>query len=32
LIRRARRLYASEPLAVELKQTVYALDSTRYCQ
>ena len=28
LIRRARRLYASEPLAVELKQTVYALDST----
>jgi hypothetical protein len=28
LIRRARRLYASEPLAVELKHTVYALDST----
>lgn len=28
LIRRARRLYAHEPLAVELKQTVYALDST----
>jgi IS4 transposase len=28
LIRRARVLYASEPLAVELKQTVYALDST----
>jgi hypothetical protein len=28
LIRRARRLYASEPLAVELQQTVYALDST----
>lgn len=28
LIRRARRLYASEPLAVELEQTVYALDST----
>src|SRR5215210_7894546 len=28
LIGRARRLYASEPLAVELKQTVYALDST----
>jgi hypothetical protein len=28
LIRRARRLYASEPLSVELKQTVYALDST----
>jgi IS4 transposase len=28
LIRRARRLYANEPLAVELKQTVYALDST----
>lgn len=28
LIRRARRLYAREPLAVELKQTVYALDST----
>jgi hypothetical protein len=28
LIRRARRLYASEPLAVELDQTVYALDST----
>lgn len=28
LIRRARKLYASEPLAVELEQTVYALDST----
>ncbi len=28
LIRRARRLYAHEPLSVELKQTVYALDST----
>jgi hypothetical protein len=28
LIRRARKLYASEPLAVELQQTVYALDST----
>src|SRR5271170_4549251 len=28
LIARARRLYASEPLAVELEQTVYALDST----
>ena len=28
LIRRARKLYAQEPLAVELKQTVYALDST----
>jgi len=28
LIRRARRLYAHESLAVELKQTVYALDST----
>ena len=28
LIRRARRLYASESLSVELKQTVYALDST----
>jgi hypothetical protein len=28
LIQRARKLYASEPLAVELKQTVYALDST----
>jgi Transposase DDE domain/Domain of unknown function (DUF4372) len=28
LIRRARRLYASEPLSVELEQTVYALDST----
>ena len=26
LIRRARRLYASEPLAVDLQQTVYALD------
>lgn len=28
LIRRARRLYASESLAVDLEQTVYALDST----
>lgn len=28
LIRRARRLYAAEPLAVELSNTVYALDST----
>ena len=28
LIRRARELYAREPLAVELKETVYALDST----
>jgi hypothetical protein len=28
LITRARRLYADEPLGVELKQTVYALDST----
>ena len=28
LIRRARRLYADEPLGVELAQTVYALDST----
>jgi hypothetical protein len=28
LITRARRLYAQEPLAVELAQTVYALDST----
>lgn len=28
LIRRARRLYAREPLAVDLQQTVYALDST----
>ena len=28
LIARARRLYAHEPLAVELAQTVYALDST----
>jgi transposase len=28
LIRRARQLYADEPLAVDLKQTVYALDST----
>lgn len=28
LIARARRLYAREPLAVELAQTVYALDST----
>ncbi len=28
LIARARRLYASEPLGLELSQTVYALDST----
>jgi len=28
LIRRARQLYAQEPLAVELKQTVYALDAS----
>jgi hypothetical protein len=28
LIARARQLYAREPLAVELEQTVYALDST----
>jgi hypothetical protein len=28
LIRRARRLYANEPLAVALDNTVYALDST----
>ena len=28
LIRRARRLYADEPLATELDATVYALDST----
>ena len=28
LIRRARHLYANEPLGVELDQTVYALDST----
>lgn len=28
LIAEARRLYASEPLDVELQQTVYALDST----
>lgn len=28
LIRHARRLYAQEPLAVALKRTVYALDST----
>ena len=28
LIRIARRLYASEPLAVDLEETVYALDST----
>jgi hypothetical protein len=28
LIRIARHLYASEPLAVELRETVYALDST----
>ena len=28
LIRRAQKLYAEEPLAVDLEQTVYALDST----
>jgi hypothetical protein len=28
LIRRARKLYAGEPFAVELEQTVYALDAT----
>ena len=28
LISRARRLYAQEPLGIELDQTVYALDST----
>jgi len=28
LIRRARKLYAQEPLGVDLQQTVYALDST----
>jgi hypothetical protein len=28
LIRRARKLYASEPLAMELNDTVYCLDST----
>jgi Transposase DDE domain/Domain of unknown function (DUF4372) len=28
LIRRARRLYADEPFALELAQTVYALDAT----
>src|SRR5438876_3456946 len=28
LITRARRLYADEPIGVELEQTVYALDST----
>ena len=28
LIRRARKLYAEEPLGIELDQTVYALDST----
>jgi Domain of unknown function (DUF4372)/Transposase DDE domain len=28
LIRRARKLYAEEPLGVDLTQTVYALDST----
>lgn len=28
LIRRARKLYAQEPLAVDLAQTVYALDAT----
>ena len=28
LIRRARKLYATEPFALELEQTVYALDAT----
>jgi hypothetical protein len=28
LIRRARKLYASEPFGVELEETVYAFDST----
>lgn len=28
LIRRARKLYANEPLAVDLEQSVYALDAT----
>lgn len=28
LVLEARRLYADEPLAVELEQTVHALDST----
>jgi hypothetical protein len=28
LIRRARKLYADEPLGVELAETVYAFDST----
>ena len=28
LIKRARRLYSQDPLAVELDETVYALDST----
>jgi hypothetical protein len=28
LIRRARKLYAQEPLGVQLEQTIYALDST----
>jgi hypothetical protein len=28
LIRRARQLYANDPLAVELEETVYALDAT----
>jgi len=28
LIRRARKLYAAEPFALELEQTVYALDAT----
>lgn len=28
LIRRARKLYAQEPLGVDLQQTIYALDST----
>jgi len=28
LIRRARKLYAQEPLGVDLKQTIYAFDST----
>jgi hypothetical protein len=29
LIRRARKLYTTEPFAIELDQTVYALDATR---
>ena len=28
LIKRARRLYADEPIGIELKETIYALDST----